>query len=51
MSETKKILRKAEDSVEISPEEALTLLKLTGKDFALLQQVADQICFKKKIIS
>jgi len=48
MSETKKILRKAEDSVEISPEEAFVLLKLTGKDFTALQQVADQICFEKK---
>ncbi|MFW9949654.1 MAG: radical SAM protein, partial [Candidatus Thorarchaeota archaeon] len=48
MSETKKILRKAQDSVEISPEEALTLLKLTGKDFSVLQQAADQICFEKK---
>jgi len=48
MSEVKQILRKAEDSVEISPEEALTLLKLTGRDFARLQKVADQICFEKK---
>ncbi len=48
MSEIKKILRKAEDSVEISPEEALILLNLTGKDFAALQQIADQICFEKK---
>jgi len=48
MSETKKILRKAQDSVEISPEEALALLKLTGKDFTALQQAADQICFEKK---
>jgi FO synthase subunit 2 len=48
MSEANKILRKAEDSVEISPEEALVLLKLTGKNFSALQQVADQICFEKK---
>ncbi len=48
MSEVKKILRKAEDSVEISPEEALILLKLTGKNFIALQKVADQICFEKK---
>ncbi len=48
MSEVKQILRKAEDSVEISPEEALVLLKLTGKGFAGLQKVADHICFEKK---
>ena len=48
MSEVKKILRKAEDSVEISPEEALILLKVTGKNFAALQRVADQICVDKK---
>ena len=43
-----KILKKAEDSEEISQEEALSLLKVTGKDFFALQQVADQICFEKK---
>jgi FO synthase subunit 2 len=48
MSEVKNILRKAEESVEISPEEALILMKLTGKNFARLQQVADQICIEKK---
>ena len=48
MLEVKKILRKAEDSVEISPDEALILLKITGKDFTALQQTADQLCFEKK---
>ncbi|MFX0074159.1 MAG: 7,8-didemethyl-8-hydroxy-5-deazariboflavin synthase subunit CofH [Candidatus Hermodarchaeota archaeon] len=48
MSETKKILKKAEDSVDISPDEALSLLNITGKDFTALQQTADQICFEKK---
>ncbi len=48
MSEVKNILRKAEESVEISPAEALILMKLTGKNFARLQQVADQICIEKK---
>ena len=48
MLETDKILKKVEDSTEISPEEALVLLKLTGKDFVALQQVADQICTQKK---
>jgi len=43
-----KILKKAKDSEEISQEEALSLLKITGKDFFALQQVADQICFEKK---
>ncbi|MHA2290049.1 MAG: 7,8-didemethyl-8-hydroxy-5-deazariboflavin synthase subunit CofH [Promethearchaeota archaeon] len=47
MSETKKILRKVEDSIEISPEEALILLNLTGRDFTALQQAADQICLEK----
>jgi len=44
----KKILKKAEDSKEISREEALKLLKVKGKEFIALQQIADQICFKKK---
>jgi len=48
MSEIKQILKKAEDSVEINTEEALTLLKLTGKDFIALQQVSDRICYEKK---
>ncbi|MHA1240588.1 MAG: hypothetical protein ACTSQU_07310 [Promethearchaeota archaeon] len=48
MSEIKQILKKAEDSVEINTEEALTLLKLTGKDFTALQQVSDRICYEKK---
>ena len=43
-----KILKKAEDSEEISQAEALMLLKVTGKDFFTLQQAADQICFEKK---
>lgn len=42
------ILKKAGNSEEISPEEALTLLKVTGKDFIELQRVANQICFEKK---
>jgi FO synthase subunit 2 len=43
-----KILKKARDSEDIDQEEALLLLKVTGKDFFALQQVADQICFEKK---
>jgi len=42
------ILKKAGDSEEISPEEALILLKVNGKDFIELQRVANQICFEKK---
>jgi len=44
----KKILQKSLDSDEISPEEALELLKVKGKEFFVLQYVADQICFEKK---
>ena len=42
------ILKKAGNSEEISPEEALALLKVTGRDFIDLQRVANQICFEKK---
>jgi FO synthase subunit 2 len=42
------ILKKAEDSEEISPQEAQTLLKVTGKEFFALQQTADRLCFEKK---
>lgn len=42
------ILKKASNSEEINPEEALALLKVTGKDFIGLQRVANQICFEKK---
>jgi len=42
------ILKKAGNSEEISPEEALVLLKVTGKDFINLQYVANQVCFEKK---
>ncbi len=42
------ILKKAEDSEEISPQEALVLLKVTGKEFFALQQTADRLCLEKK---
>ncbi len=45
--EIKKILKKGINSEEISPEEALELLKVTGKEFLALQSVADQICLEK----
>ncbi|MFW9773320.1 MAG: 7,8-didemethyl-8-hydroxy-5-deazariboflavin synthase subunit CofH [Candidatus Thorarchaeota archaeon] len=42
------ILEKALDSEEISPQEALQLLKVSGKEFIALQNTADTICFEKK---
>jgi len=42
------ILKKALNSEEISAEEALKLLKVTGKEFFALQSVADKLCFNKK---
>ncbi|MFX1311049.1 MAG: 5-amino-6-(D-ribitylamino)uracil--L-tyrosine 4-hydroxyphenyl transferase CofH, partial [Promethearchaeota archaeon] len=44
----KAILKKALNSGEISTEEALKLLKVSGKEFFALQNVADELCFKKK---
>ncbi|MFX1389617.1 MAG: 7,8-didemethyl-8-hydroxy-5-deazariboflavin synthase subunit CofH [Promethearchaeota archaeon] len=44
----KEILNKALESQELSSQEALKLLKVTGKDFRALQDVAEQICFEKK---
>ncbi|MFX1316040.1 MAG: 7,8-didemethyl-8-hydroxy-5-deazariboflavin synthase subunit CofH [Promethearchaeota archaeon] len=46
--EIKQILRRALNSKEINPKEALKLLKVNGKEFFALQYVADQICFEKK---
>jgi FO synthase subunit 2 len=46
--EIKKILKSAEDFREITAQDALTLLKVTGKEFFALQQAADRLCFKKK---
>ena len=46
--EIKSILQKALDSEEITPKEALELLKVNGKEFFALQYVADKICFEKK---
>lgn len=44
----KSILKKALGSEEIDPQEALQLLKVTGKEFSALQVTADTICFEKK---
>ncbi|MFX1233974.1 MAG: 7,8-didemethyl-8-hydroxy-5-deazariboflavin synthase subunit CofH [Promethearchaeota archaeon] len=44
----KLILEKALDSEEISPQEALQLLKVSGKEFIALQNTADTICFEKR---
>ena len=42
------ILKKALDSEEITPQEALELLKVTNKEFIALQTAADQLCYEKK---
>jgi len=47
-SEIKTILNKAQNNEEIEPEEALKLLKVTGKEFNALQTVADDLCREKK---
>ncbi len=44
----KEILKKALNSEEITADEALELLKVTGKEFFALQYAANQICFEKK---
>lgn len=44
----KSILKKTLESEEITSQEALELLKVTGKEFRALQATADEICFKKK---
>lgn len=44
----KDILKKSLASEELSPNEAVELLKVKGKEFFALQHVADQICFEKK---
>ncbi|MBY8984112.1 MAG: 5-amino-6-(D-ribitylamino)uracil--L-tyrosine 4-hydroxyphenyl transferase CofH [Candidatus Lokiarchaeota archaeon] len=46
--EIKKILKKSLDEEEITSNEALKLLKIHGKEFLALQNVANEICFKKK---
>jgi FO synthase subunit 2 len=46
--EIKHILKKALVSEEITTEEALELLKVSGKEFFALQYVADRICSEKK---
>lgn len=44
----KKILKKAENSEEITKNEALELLKVTGNEFFALQNTANNLCFQKK---
>ncbi len=46
--EIREILKKSLNSEDLSSEEALKLLKVTGKEFFALQHVADKICFEKK---
>jgi len=47
-TEIKEILEKALKNEEISSNEALKLLKVSGKEFFSLQYVANKICFEKK---
>jgi len=44
----KEILKKAENSEEITRDEALKLLKVTGKEFFALQNSANNLCLQKK---
>ncbi len=46
--EIKKILKKSLDNEDLTSKEALKLLKVHGKEFIALQNVANEICFKKK---
>ena len=46
--EIKQILKKALNNEEILSEEALKLLKVSGKEFLALQYVASHICYEKK---
>jgi len=46
--EIKRILKKGLKGEEISPNEALKLLKVKGREFFALQYVANQICYEKK---
>jgi FO synthase subunit 2 len=43
----KNILKKSQRNIDITREEALKLLKVTGKDFLALQFVANQLCQEK----
>lgn len=47
-TEIKEILEKALKNEEISSNEALKLLKVSGKEFFALQYVANKICFEKR---
>ncbi|MFX1452282.1 MAG: 7,8-didemethyl-8-hydroxy-5-deazariboflavin synthase subunit CofH [Promethearchaeota archaeon] len=44
----KQIFKKILDYEEITSEDALELLKVTGKEFFALQYLADKLCFEKK---
>ncbi|TXT66167.1 MAG: FO synthase subunit 2 [Promethearchaeota archaeon] len=45
--EIKKILRKSQKREDLTPDDALKLLKVSGKDVFALQKVADEICQEK----
>ena len=44
----KSILKKTLNNEDITSKEALKLLKVNGKEFIALQNVANQICLEKK---
>ena len=44
----KHILKKVENTEEIIKVEALNLLKVTGNEFLALQNIANNLCQKKK---
>ncbi|MFX1281136.1 MAG: 5-amino-6-(D-ribitylamino)uracil--L-tyrosine 4-hydroxyphenyl transferase CofH [Promethearchaeota archaeon] len=46
--ETKAILKKALNNIEITPDEALKLLGVQGKEFLVLQYTANELCLDKK---
>lgn len=46
--ETKAILKKALNNIEITPDEALKLLDVQGKEFLALQYTANELCLDKK---
>ncbi len=46
-SDISRILQKSQENEEISADEALKLLKTTGKEFLALQYVADALCQQK----
>jgi len=46
--EIKEILKKVEKNEDLTQDDAVNLLKVTGRDFIALQYIADQVCLEKK---